>query len=79
MPKLQLQVRFSHTDLCVARLQVYGLPPERIWVSVFEEDAEAYGVWADSIGVPPQRIQRLGAADNFWESGPTGKNSQVQN
>lgn len=52
--------------------QVYGLVPDRIWVSVYEQDEEAYAIWRDSIGVPPSRIQRLGAADNFWESGPTG-------
>jgi tRNA synthetases class II (A) len=51
---------------------VYGLAPERIWVSVYEDDEEAYSIWQDSIGVPDSRIQRLGAADNFWESGATG-------
>jgi tRNA synthetases class II (A) len=53
-------------------LQVYGLAPERIWVSVYQDDEEAYGIWRDSVGVPESRIQRLGAADNFWESGATG-------
>ena len=53
-------------------LQVYGLAPERIWVSVYQDDEEAYGIWRDSVGVPDSRIQRLGAADNFWESGATG-------
>ncbi len=52
---------------------MYGLAPERIWVSVYEDDEEAYGLWRDAVGVPPQRIQRLGAADNFWEAGPTGE------
>ena len=54
-------------------LQVYGLPPERIWVSVFENDDEAVSLWRDSVGVPEAHIQRLGAADNFWEAGPTGE------
>jgi tRNA synthetases class II (A) len=54
---------------------VYGLAPERIWVSVYEDDEEAYDIWRDGVGVPPARIQRLGAADNFWESGATGADS----
>lgn len=52
--------------------QVYGLQPERIWVSVFHDDDETLALWRDVIGVPPARIQRLGAADNFWEAGLTG-------
>ncbi|GIL79387.1 hypothetical protein Vretimale_16555 [Volvox reticuliferus] len=51
---------------------VFGLPPERVWVSVFEEDTEAETIWRDVIGVAPERIKRMGAADNFWSSGPTG-------
>ncbi|MEW6492295.1 MAG: alanine--tRNA ligase [Cyanobacteriota bacterium] len=52
--------------------QVFGLPPERIVISVFEEDDEAFAIWRDQIGIPPQRIQRMGEDDNFWVSGPTG-------
>jgi alanyl-tRNA synthetase len=52
--------------------QVYGLPPERIVVSVFEEDDEAFAIWRDKVGIPSHRIQRMGEADNFWVSGPTG-------
>lgn len=52
--------------------KVYGLPPERIVVSVFEEDDEAFAIWRDEIGIPAHRIQRMGADDNFWVSGPTG-------
>ncbi|GFR49666.1 hypothetical protein Agub_g11812, partial [Astrephomene gubernaculifera] len=51
---------------------VFGLPPERVWVSVYEEDGEAEAIWRDVVGVAPQRIKRMGAADNFWSSGPTG-------
>jgi alanyl-tRNA synthetase len=51
---------------------VYALPPERLVVSVFEEDDEAFAIWRDEIGVPVQRIQRMGEKDNFWVSGPTG-------
>jgi len=50
----------------------FALPTDRVWVSVFEEDAEAFAIWRDVIGVPEERIQRLGAKDNFWSAGPTG-------
>jgi alanyl-tRNA synthetase len=52
--------------------QTFGLPPERVVVSVFEEDDEAFAIWRDEIGIPAHRIQRMGADDNFWVSGPTG-------
>lgn len=52
--------------------EVFGLPPERLVPSVFEEDDEAFAIWRDKIGIAPHRIQRMGAEDNFWKSGPTG-------
>ncbi len=52
--------------------EVFGLPPERIVVSVFEDDDEAFSIWREQIGVPAHRIQRMGEADNFWKAGPTG-------
>lgn len=52
--------------------QVFGLPAEKLVVSVFEEDDEAFAIWRDQIGIPAHRIQRMGADDNFWVSGPTG-------
>lgn len=52
--------------------QVFGLPPENLVVSVFQDDDEAYAIWRDQIGVPEARIKRLGEDDNFWVSGPTG-------
>ncbi|OSX70803.1 hypothetical protein BU14_0666s0009 [Porphyra umbilicalis] len=51
---------------------VYGIPPERLAVSVYTDDDEAYALWRDVVGVPAARIQRLGEEDNFWASGPTG-------
>ncbi|MBF2008192.1 MAG: alanine--tRNA ligase [Chlorogloeopsis fritschii C42_A2020_084] len=51
---------------------VFKLPPEHLVVSVYEEDDEAYAIWRDQIGVPEKRIKRMGADDNFWNSGPTG-------
>ncbi|MBE9055085.1 alanine--tRNA ligase [Sphaerospermopsis sp. LEGE 08334] len=52
--------------------QVFRLPPERLVVSVFEEDDEAFNIWKDKIGVSEKRIKRMGEDDNFWVSGPTG-------
>jgi len=52
--------------------EVFGLPPDRLVVSVFEDDDEAFAIWRDQIGIPAHRIQRMGEADNFWKSGPTG-------
>ena len=52
--------------------QVFGLPAENLVVSVFREDDEAFAIWRDEIGIPGDRIQRMGEADNFWQSGPTG-------
>lgn len=49
-----------------------GLPAEKLWITVFTEDDEAYGIWADEIGVPHERIARIGAKDNFWQMGDTG-------
>ena len=48
-----------------------GLDPERLWVTVYEEDDEAAELWRDRIGVPDERIQRMGD-DNFWMMGDTG-------
>jgi alanyl-tRNA synthetase len=50
--------------------QVLKFPAERIWVSVYEDDDEAYDIWAKEIGVSTSRLVRLGAKDNFW--GPAG-------
>ncbi|WP_066426376.1 alanine--tRNA ligase [Anabaena sp. 4-3] len=52
--------------------EVFKLPKERLVVSVFEEDDEAFAIWRDKIGVTEARIKRMGADDNFWVSGPTG-------
>ncbi|MCC3574217.1 MAG: alanine--tRNA ligase [Microcoleus sp. PH2017_40_RAT_O_B] len=52
--------------------EVFGLSPSNLVVSVFREDDEAFAIWRDEIGIPGDRIQRMGEADNFWQSGPTG-------
>ncbi|MBE9212295.1 alanine--tRNA ligase [Plectonema cf. radiosum LEGE 06105] len=51
--------------------KIFNLPPERLAVSVYYEDDEAYAIWRDKIGVPEARIKRLDE-DNFWASGATG-------
>lgn len=50
----------------------FELDPERLWVTVYEDDDEAYALWTEKMGVSPARVQRLGAKDNFWSMGDTG-------
>ena len=67
--------------------QVYRLPPERLWVTVYHEDDAAYDIWANEIRVPRERIVRIGdnkgaryASDNFWQmadTGPCGPCSEI--
>jgi alanyl-tRNA synthetase len=52
--------------------QELGLPAERVYVSVFEDDDESYRIWHEEIGLERARIVRLGEKDNFWAMGPTG-------
>ena len=59
--------------------EVYKLPKDKLWVTVYAEDDEAYGIWRDTVGVPTERIIRIGdnkgaryASDNFWMMGDTG-------
>ena len=49
-----------------------SIPPERLWVTVYEEDDEAAGIWLDELRVDPGRFSRCGAKDNFWQMGETG-------
>ena len=50
----------------------FGLPAERLWVTVYEEDDEAERIWFDEIGIDRARFSRCGAKDNFWSMGDTG-------
>ncbi len=52
--------------------QILRLPPERLWVTVYEGDDEAAAIWLNEIGVDPQRFARCGVEDNFWSMGETG-------
>lgn len=49
-----------------------GLPPERLFVSVFESDDEAEQIWLEKVGVSPDHLARFGEDDNFWAAGETG-------
>ncbi|WP_151530473.1 MULTISPECIES: alanine--tRNA ligase [Corynebacterium] len=58
----------------------YGLDPKRLWVTVYLDDDEAADIWYKKIGVPTERIQRLGMADNYWSMGipgPCGPCSEI--
>ncbi len=52
--------------------EVIQLPKEKLWITVFEEDDEAANIWLNDIGVPADRLSRIGAKDNFWQMGDTG-------
>ena len=52
--------------------KVWGIPPEKLGVTVFREDDEAAELWVREVGVAPDRIVRLDEADNFWQMGDTG-------
>ena len=49
-----------------------ALPPEKLWITVFEDDDETADIWLNEIGVDPIRLSRIGAKDNFWSMGDTG-------
>ena len=51
---------------------VFGLPPEKLWVTVYENDDEAARIWFDDVGVDQARFTRCGEKDNFWAMGDTG-------
>lgn len=56
------------------------LDPDRLWPTVYEEDDEAFDLWRDMIGIPAEKITRLGKKTNFWtmgDTGPCGPNSEV--
>jgi alanyl-tRNA synthetase len=57
-----------------------GLDEKDLWVTIYETDDEAESIWRDVIGLKPERIQRLGAADNYWHTGqpgPGGPDSEI--
>ncbi|MHA7293916.1 alanine--tRNA ligase [Arthrobacter sp. HLT1-21] len=50
----------------------FGLDPDRLWVTVYKDDDEALAIWRDQVGVPAERIQKLGEAENYWSTGQPG-------
>ena len=65
-------------ELCTG---LFGLAPERMYITVHLDDDEAYDIWHDEIGIPPERIYRYGNSDNWWGpaglEGPTGPCSEL--
>ncbi|MDW8335768.1 MAG: alanine--tRNA ligase [Tepidimonas sp.] len=67
--------------------EVFKLPPERLWATVYHEDDESYDIWTREIGLPPERVVRIGdnkggkyQSDNFWmmaDTGPCGPCSEI--
>jgi alanyl-tRNA synthetase len=66
--------------------RVYKLAPEKLWATVYHTDDEAYGLWTKTIGLPPERVVRIGdkgqkyQSDNFWQmadTGPCGPCSEI--
>ena len=60
--------------------EVYGIDGDRLWPTVFETDNEAFEIWRDEVGVPADRIIRMGKKDNFWSmgvAGPCGPCSEI--
>ncbi len=49
-----------------------GLPPEKLWITVYKDDGEAADIWLKELGVDPERFSHLGEKDNFWSMGDTG-------
>jgi alanyl-tRNA synthetase len=52
--------------------EVFGFDGDRLWITVHHSDDEAEAIWHEQVGVPMERIQRLGDKDNFWQMGDTG-------
>ncbi|MCX5837721.1 MAG: alanine--tRNA ligase [Deltaproteobacteria bacterium] len=57
-----------------------GIPKEKLWITIYEDDDEAFRIWHDEAGVPAERIVRMGEKSNFWmmgETGPCGPCSEI--
>ncbi len=59
--------------------KVLELPVDKLWVTIYQDDDEAFDIWTKEVGVAPERIVRMGKEDNFWEhgSGPCGPCSEI--
>ena len=59
--------------------KVMEMPEDKLWVTIYEDDDEAFDIWTKHVGIPAEKIVRLGKADNFWEhgAGPCGPCSEI--
>jgi len=59
--------------------EVLKMPVDRLWVSIYKDDDQAFDIWTKKVGISPDRVVRLGKEDNFWEhgSGPCGPCSEI--
>ncbi|HEY1915674.1 MAG TPA: alanine--tRNA ligase [Streptosporangiaceae bacterium] len=58
----------------------FGFPEDRLWVTVYLDDDEAFGIWRNDVGLPEHRIQRMGKEENYWDMGvpgPCGPDSEI--
>ncbi len=55
------------------------MPVDKLWITIYEDDDEAFDIWTKEVGIPPERIVRMGKEDNFWEigTGPCGPCSEI--
>lgn len=59
--------------------EVMGIPKEKLWITIYEDDDQARDIWVNEIGVDPERVVKMGKEDNFWEhgTGPCGPCSEI--
>lgn len=59
--------------------EVLELDPDKLWITIYEEDDEAFAIWHDKVGLPKERIVRMGKKENFWQigTGPCGPCSEI--
>lgn len=58
----------------------FGIDPNRLWVTIYEGDDESFDIWTKTVGFPPERIQRMGKDENYWDTGqpgPAGPDSEI--
>ena len=69
-------IKYAHELLT----EVYGLPADRLAVTIYENDDESYDCWVNEVGISPQRVARMGPSTNFWQmadTGPCGPNTEI--
>ena len=69
-------IKYAHELLT----EVYGLPADRLAVTIYENDDESYDCWVNEVGISPMRVARMGPSTNFWQmadTGPCGPNTEI--